>query len=113
MSKIHLRILEALSHAWVLALVIVLSVAILLDLSPVGGNYRMYAAWVRCGHKPVMGSEFIGVKDYNTPPFYDPVRLDVREYFCTPEEAEAAGYESPILFREDNAEQVDERQYVP
>ena len=72
---------------------------ILLDLSPVGGNYRMYAAWVRCGQKPLMGSSFMGVNDYNTPPVYDPIRLDNREFFCSPADAEAAGYEASPFYK--------------
>lgn len=56
-----------------------------------------------------MGEHF-----FNDPPLYTPVDIFPPEkYFCTPEEAEAAGYEPPTLFREDNTEQIDERPYVP
>ena len=41
------------------------------------------------------------------------ILLQPEKYFCTPEEAEVAGYEPPILFREDNLEQVDKQRYAP
>ncbi|HMR72906.1 MAG TPA: hypothetical protein PKD68_02755 [Candidatus Saccharibacteria bacterium] len=100
-----------------IALIILSCIAgaiVLLDLSPVGGNYKMYSKWVQCGQKPVAGNDFMGEHFFNDPPLYTPVDIfPPEEYFCTPEEAEAAGYEPPTLFREDNTEQIDERPYVP
>lgn len=112
--KIRIKILETLSNPWALALVIFLGIVILLDLSPVGGNYRMYTAWVRCGQKPVAAYDAFGDKFFYDPEFYNPFQIiQPEKYFCTPEEAEVAGYEPPILFREDNLEQVDKQRYAP
>lgn len=86
-----------------LALVIILGVIILLDLSPIGGNYRMYAAWIQCGQKPVAAYTFMNEKSFEYHPLYTPVEIfQPDKYYCSAQEAQAAGYESSILFREND-----------
>lgn len=74
--------------------VVILVCAILFDLSPFGGNLRFYAKWTECGRKPLeaMGGFGTGIPWYKEPSVYAPVRGQV--LFCTPGEAERAGYSS-------------------
>lgn len=67
------------------------------DLFLFGGNIRFYAKWVECGKMPVAatlsGGEVVG---FGVPNYYDAQALDLfrgqPEYFCTPLQAERAGY---------------------
>lgn len=67
---------------------------LLYDLSPFGGNIRFYATWVACGQRPVEGHEdFSGrEKYYWESASFSPIRFGQPKYFCTPNEAEQAGY---------------------
>lgn len=72
----------------VIALVLVYDVLI-------GGNIRFYSKWIECGQKPVptKGSGFMnaGAIHYFEAPNISLIRPSI-EYFCTPLEAEKAGY---------------------
>lgn len=78
----------------VIGAVIIIAI-ILFDLSPFGGNIRFYAKWASCGQKPVAtaGSGYFnaGVPHYYTPPVAAIAR-GTSQYFCTPIQAERAGY---------------------
>lgn len=68
---------------------------ILLDMTPLGGNIEFYQAWVQCGQKPVStkgpGPMNSGAAHYYEPPLFGVLRPSI-DYFCTPLEAEEAGY---------------------
>ena len=73
---------------------------ILLDLSPVGGNYRMYGAWIQCGQKPVAAYNFMAGMFYEEPSLYSFIDIiQPTHYFCSPVEAEAAGYEPSLSYK--------------
>lgn len=62
----------------------------------IGGNIRFYGKWAECGQRPVganMEWSFGGgtPPNYGTPQTWSLMRLHP-EYFCTPLEAEKAGY---------------------
>ena len=63
------------------------------DLSGLGGNIRFYAKWVECGNKPLASGMIIEgrVPHYEQAPNFNSVRFSP-DYFCTPLEAEQAGY---------------------
>lgn len=75
--------------------VIVLIGSIIFELSPFGGNARFYAAWISCGQKPV-ATAGSGLMNSGAMHYYNPTSLPgshpTIEYFCTPIEAEMAGY---------------------
>lgn len=76
--------------------VLSLTTVILLDISPIGGNnIQYYTAWLRCGSKPygTKGSGLLnaGAAHYFETNAYPEFRSSI-EYFCTPLEAEKAGY---------------------
>lgn len=78
-----------------LGIVIALAAIVLFDLTPFGGTIRYYATWTRCGEKPVVT---VGSGYYNghTPSYHQAPTVYIfpgnQEYFCTPLEAEKAGY---------------------
>lgn len=84
-------------HNKLVIAVLLLVVILLFDLSPFGGNIKFYSKWIECGRKPVVGETAIGggVSWYETPSSFQPVRpLSSQKYFCTPQQAEQAGYSS-------------------
>ena len=69
-------------------------VLILLDLTPVGGNVLYYGKWLQCGRAPVHAKGVglaNGVPHYNSEKIFAFAR-GTTPYFCTPREAELAGY---------------------
>jgi len=81
---------------WIVTVVVVLVLLVIFDLSPFGGNIRFYSSWINCGQKPVaaggeltLGSNLLHYQE--SAPF-QLVRFPQPEYFCTPLEAEQAGY---------------------
>lgn len=81
---------------YIVGVVVVLFFAwLIFDLSGFGDNIRFYRKWVECGIKPVStkGSGFMnaGAKHYYESPAIEPMRASI-DYFCTPIEAERAGY---------------------
>ncbi|HMQ95651.1 MAG TPA: hypothetical protein PKD19_00345 [Candidatus Saccharibacteria bacterium] len=63
------------------------------DLIGIGGNIRFYAKWIECGRKPVVSAYvFKKTPHYieNTP-ILPTIRL-LPDQFCSPKEAELAGY---------------------
>ncbi len=84
------------SHRWIVVAAIVLFILIIFEVSPFGGNVRFYAKWVTCGEKPLSaGDELIlgsNVQYYKQAAAFQPVRFIQPNYFCTPLEAEQAGY---------------------
>ena len=81
------------SRAKLIAWAIVAVLLVANDLFLFGGNIKFYAKWVECGQKPVStGITFVGrVPNYITPPSIEFFRLQPK-YFCTPLQAEQAGY---------------------
>lgn len=80
----------------VIIMAIIVALLVIFDLSPFGGNARFYATWIGCAQKPVaaggeltLGSNLL---HYKEPAVFQPVRFLQPEYFCTPLEAEQAGY---------------------
>lgn len=75
--------------------VVAIVALVLLDLTPLGGGIRFYSKWVTCGQKPVVvqGSGFLNAK---TPSYSEPPTLHffsgARDYYCSPYDAERAGY---------------------
>lgn len=90
---------------WVVAGVLVLGILLSYDFSPLGGNIRFYSNWAQCGQKPVatLGSGYMnaGARHYIEAPNFSLHRPSI-EYFCTPLEAEKAGYSA-----------TDDRYYFP
>lgn len=69
-------------------------ILIILDLTPLGGNIYYYSKWASCGQRPlgVTGSAHInGVDHYIKVPDFALLRFTA-PYFCSPREAEMAGY---------------------
>ena len=68
---------------------------VLLDKTVVGGTTRFYTKWSSCGQKPVTvrGSGFMSV---GTPHYLETSNVEffpgMHDYYCTPIEAERAGY---------------------
>lgn len=91
----------------------IILVAILLlilanDIFLFGGNIRFYARWAGCGQKPVaamLSDSYIvgrGVPNHFEPPDVALFRMQP-EYYCTPLEAERAGYSSnPDVYEFEN-----------
>ena len=73
-----------------------LIIFILVDtLSPIGGQIRFYAKWIECGQLPVKAVG-PGIGNYRSIHYEEtgpivPIRLH-STYYCTPKEAEMAGY---------------------
>lgn len=79
---------------WIMITIIALVLVLAYDLLPFGGNLRFYSKWVECGQKPLAANYEWNYRDvpyYGSPPTFSLVRL-YPEYFCTPLEAERAGY---------------------
>ncbi|AHB42228.1 hypothetical protein RAAC3_TM7C00001G0371 [Candidatus Saccharibacteria bacterium RAAC3_TM7_1] len=81
-------------RALIISLVVLVAL-IAFDISPFGGNARFYATWIGCGDKPVAteGSGYLnsGAIHYYEPSSFPGLHPTI-EYFCTPLEAEKAGY---------------------
>lgn len=79
----------------IIAVCAVVAMLILFDLSPFGGNVRFYATWIGCGQKPV-ATAGSGLMNVGAIHYYEPSSLpgfhSTIAYFCTPLEAEQAGY---------------------
>lgn len=77
------------------ALSLALVVVVLWDLTPIGGTIAFYRKWSSCGQKPVVSvsSGFMnaGTAHYKVPPNIN-IFPGAQDYFCTPIEAERAGY---------------------
>lgn len=61
------------------------------------GNIIFYVQWLGCGHKPYEGSTDLIVESAIQPPWYKESKTfqlyrNTPPYFCTPLEAERAGY---------------------
>ena len=82
-------------RALIISLVVLVAL-IAFDISPFGGNVRFYATWIGCGQKPVASDISLGfgakVLNYIEPSAIQVVRFGQPNYFCTPLEAEKAGY---------------------
>jgi hypothetical protein len=79
-----------------ISVLFIVSIILLFDtLSPFGGNIRFYIKWYECRRKPV--SERVTLtfgavpKSYENSQIVTAYRMQAR-YFCTPLEAEKAGY---------------------
>jgi len=62
------------------------------ELSPIGGNVRFYSGWIQCGHKPISSDLSNDSIKYYYESMSWPGSHSAIEYFCTPLEAELAGY---------------------
>lgn len=80
-----------------IALLLVVSLVVLFDASPFGGNYRFYSKWLSCGQRPVKfrTAPGAGIAWYEETKSFEPLRLGYETYYCTPSEASAAGLRSP------------------
>lgn len=88
-----------------IVLVSLITALVLLDLSPFGGNYRMYTAWVQCGKKPVAAIFFAGDRFYYEPPNYSLINMfQPDKYYCSSGEAEAAGYRASLTYHNHSTE---------
>lgn len=83
-------------HKIVVAAIVTIIILISIDISPFGGNLRFYSKWIECGRKPVAENISISFgakpRSYIEPPSFVPLRFGQPTYFCTPLEAEKAGY---------------------
>ncbi|MDQ5982112.1 MAG: hypothetical protein QG549_109 [Patescibacteria group bacterium] len=75
------------------AFLLVASLIVLFDASPLGGNYRFYSKWLSCGQRPVKfrTAPGAGIAWYEETKGFEPFRLGYETYYCTPSEASAAG----------------------
>jgi hypothetical protein len=78
----------------VITLVIILILFILFDISPFGGSLTFYHKWIECGRKPVKTQSLPGRVWYEETQPLELVRSGYETYYCTPLEAEKAGYSS-------------------
>lgn len=66
-----------------------------IDLTPLGGNLKFYASWIGCGRRPVATNptwRLAGDPQYYADaPMFGVLRGGTK-YFCTPLQAEEAGY---------------------
>lgn len=60
------------------------------DLSPFGGNIYFYMKWAECGQRPYEVASKPGVQWYQKAPLFAVMRT--QRWYCTPLEAERAGY---------------------
>lgn len=97
----------------ILVIVLFLSV-ILLDISPVGGNIRFYTKWMSCGNKPVATDTSLHI-DGSQPHYYEatdtfPELRGPAKLYCTPLQAEEAGYSaSPSQYEFPAVEQYNQQ----
>ncbi len=79
---------------WALILFISFTALIILvDQTPYGGQIEFYSKWGGCGTKPLREpAHFDSMRYYEESPNIDLFRLRPQAYFCTPLEAEEAGY---------------------
>ena len=72
-----------------------LTIALLIDITPFGGNIRFYAKWAECGQRPVQEDNSFSfgarIRSYMEPATFEPIRFGLPTYYCTPLEAEEAG----------------------
>lgn len=68
-----------------------ITLLILFDLSPFGGNIRFYSKWAECGVKPVQVESLPGRAWYEESPGFI-VLFRNQSWYCTSAEAERAGY---------------------
>ena len=85
-------------NRWVkrsVAIGIFLALLLVFDLSPFGGNIRFYMKWAECGQKPV-GTRGSGLMNTGAIHYVEPSTFSISrpysDYFCTPLEAEQAGF---------------------
>lgn len=96
------RVLKHISHWFkrhprTTGLIVVLAVVLLFDvITPFGGQLRFYAKWIECGGRPYATAGWIwntaGISHYEPAPTFMVDRGGFNPYFCTPKEAELAGY---------------------
>lgn len=83
------------AHIVSVLVIVVVAALIVFELSPFGGNVRFYAKWLECGQKPV-ATAGSGYSNRGAIHYYEPLSFPgihpTIEYFCTPLEAELAGY---------------------
>ena len=84
------------SYRWAIIVLVFTILIVLFDISPFGGSGRFYSKWIECGRKPVeiTSAPGAGFAWYEESQSFSPVRFGYLTYFCTPEEAGAAGYAS-------------------
>ena len=83
------------AHLIVTAVTIMVAFLVAFELSPFGGNAPFYAKWIECGQKPV-ATAVSGYLNSGAVHYYEPSSFPglhpTIDYFCTPLEAELAGY---------------------
>ena len=80
------------THLISIGVILAAAILVVFELSPIGGNVSLYTNWIQCGRKPIASDLS---KDY-VKYYYEssswPGMHPTIEYFCTPLEAELAGY---------------------
>ena len=94
MNKLEEKFLKS-KHPLLTVVIALLIFIVLLDLTPLGGNWKLYANWIRCGQKPMATNlkwEVGGgsISSYGEPPLFAIFRTS--EYYCTAHEAEKNGF---------------------
>ena len=79
---------------------VVVGLFLIYDLSGFGGNMQFYTTWVFCGQKPVRTYES-GLFNADTPRYVYPPSFTLKPrmanwYYCSPLDAERAGYSASI-----------------
>lgn len=94
MGSIRSQKSKSIKHKSILAVAMVALVFLTYDLSGLGGNINFYASWIRCGQSPVLPGATIGggPKYYEAAKVINPMRYFAGNYFCSPRDAELAGY---------------------
>ena len=83
---------------WALVACAAVLMFIIIDIfTPLGGGQiKYYKKWIDCGRQPLETKGIIGngLEYYQLAPTFDLLRDNHIKYFCTPKEAEKAGYSS-------------------
>lgn len=92
---------RAVKRCYVFILCVVISILLFDIFTPVaGGQIKNYASWLNCGGRPYQSGSAINsyVNYYELSPVFTVFRDNRVVYFCTPREAELAGYSASMKF---------------
>lgn len=84
---------QRLGHVMIVIFIII-AVMVVADLTFFGDNLRMYSKWLECGQKPVEVTSLpgSGMEGYRDAASFEFIRLGHLTFYCSAEQAEAAGY---------------------
>lgn len=84
-----------LKNSKVTILLLIVMLGLVYDLVGLGGNVRFYTKWIQCGNRPIVADQSLGfgasVPNYANSPVLSLLRMSP-EQFCSPRDAELAGY---------------------